>query len=277
MRAREYTPATGSSLSNDPWDKAGGDANIRRYAVNDPNNLTGSQRPLAPSSLGFPAGWASAGQLALPSTITATCSLRGFWRRLRAGSTSIPLRAGTRRRAIRSSTAARSAEGSSGPRRTMPWTARDTAGSERRCRLNRPWLSVNHYTNSKVGNLNDLLNALNGGHGNGGSGAGGGGGGCGGSGSSSGNGGGGGGGAGGSSGNATSHDPNALVGPGYGTKGFIKPSGNWSYTADFENDGSVAAQTSPSTSNSPRASTGPPSSSDRSASVRSISSFLPPD
>ena len=39
------------------------------------------------------------------------------------------------------------------------------------------------------------------------------------------------------------HDPNALIGPaGYGTQGFIQPTGAWPYTVDFENDGSVAAQ-----------------------------------
>ena len=40
-----------------------------------------------------------------------------------------------------------------------------------------------------------------------------------------------------------SKDPNALIGPaGYGTQGFIQPTGNLPYTVDFENDGSVAAQ-----------------------------------
>ncbi len=38
-------------------------------------------------------------------------------------------------------------------------------------------------------------------------------------------------------------DPNALFGPsGYGPQGFIRSSGTWSYTAEFENDGSAAAQ-----------------------------------
>ena len=38
-------------------------------------------------------------------------------------------------------------------------------------------------------------------------------------------------------------DPNALVGPaGYGTQGFIQPTGTLPYTIDFENDGSAAAQ-----------------------------------
>src|SRR5262249_9198849 len=33
------------------------------------------------------------------------------------------------------------------------------------------------------------------------------------------------------------------IGPtGYGMQNFIQPSGNWSYTIDFENDGSAAAQ-----------------------------------
>jgi uncharacterized repeat protein (TIGR01451 family) len=37
-------------------------------------------------------------------------------------------------------------------------------------------------------------------------------------------------------------DPNAIIGPaGYGTQGFIQPNGNWSYTVDFENDGTAAA------------------------------------
>ncbi len=37
-------------------------------------------------------------------------------------------------------------------------------------------------------------------------------------------------------------DPNALIGPsGFGTQGFIAPSGNWSYTVEFENDGTAAA------------------------------------
>jgi RHS repeat-associated protein len=42
--------------------------------------------------------------------------------------------------------------------------------------------------------------------------------------------------------NHKSDDPNALIGPaGSGTKGFIQLSGNWSYTAQFENDGTAAA------------------------------------
>jgi RHS repeat-associated protein len=42
---------------------------------------------------------------------------------------------------------------------------------------------------------------------------------------------------------AQSHDPNALIGPaGFGAQGFIQPSGILPYTIDFENDGSVAAQ-----------------------------------
>jgi RHS repeat-associated protein len=40
-----------------------------------------------------------------------------------------------------------------------------------------------------------------------------------------------------------SRDPNALVGPaGFGAQGFIQPTGSWTYTVQFENDGSVAAQ-----------------------------------
>ncbi len=43
--------------------------------------------------------------------------------------------------------------------------------------------------------------------------------------------------------NVTSQDPNALIGPaGFGTQDFIRPSGNLTYTIDFENDGNVAAQ-----------------------------------
>ncbi len=38
-------------------------------------------------------------------------------------------------------------------------------------------------------------------------------------------------------------DPNALIGPsGYGSQGYIDPTGAWSYTVDFENDGTAAAQ-----------------------------------
>ena len=36
MRERDYTPATGQFLSNDPLGTGGGDLNIRRYAGNDP-------------------------------------------------------------------------------------------------------------------------------------------------------------------------------------------------------------------------------------------------
>jgi RHS repeat-associated protein len=47
---------------------------------------------------------------------------------------------------------------------------------------------------------------------------------------------------GGSTDNNTPHDPNALIGPaGYGAQGFIQPGGAWSYTVDFENDGSAPA------------------------------------
>ena len=43
--------------------------------------------------------------------------------------------------------------------------------------------------------------------------------------------------------NLISHDPNALIGPtGYGTSGFIADSGSLPYTAEFENDGTAAAQ-----------------------------------
>ncbi len=48
---------------------------------------------------------------------------------------------------------------------------------------------------------------------------------------------------GGSMDNQGAHDPNAMVGPGgYGAQNFIQPAGAWPYTAEFENDGSVAAQ-----------------------------------
>ncbi len=47
----------------------------------------------------------------------------------------------------------------------------------------------------------------------------------------------------GSTTNVVSEDPNALLGPaGSGTQNFIQDSGTWSYTAEFANDGSVAAQ-----------------------------------
>ena len=39
MRAREYTPATGQFLSNDPTGLGGGDANLRRYVGNDPTGF----------------------------------------------------------------------------------------------------------------------------------------------------------------------------------------------------------------------------------------------
>jgi RHS repeat-associated protein len=43
--------------------------------------------------------------------------------------------------------------------------------------------------------------------------------------------------------NQISHDPNALVGPaGYGSQGFFQPGGALTYTVEFENDGSIAAQ-----------------------------------
>jgi RHS repeat-associated protein len=43
--------------------------------------------------------------------------------------------------------------------------------------------------------------------------------------------------------NVTSHDPNAMIGPaGFGTPNFTQPQGGWSYTVDFENDASAAAQ-----------------------------------
>ena len=40
MRARDYTPATGQFLSNDPIGLAGGDTNVRRYVDNYPTALT---------------------------------------------------------------------------------------------------------------------------------------------------------------------------------------------------------------------------------------------
>jgi RHS repeat-associated protein len=42
--------------------------------------------------------------------------------------------------------------------------------------------------------------------------------------------------------NQTANDPNALIGPsGFGTQDFIAPSGNWSYTVEFANDGTAPA------------------------------------
>ncbi len=42
--------------------------------------------------------------------------------------------------------------------------------------------------------------------------------------------------------NETANDPNALIGPsGFSTQGFIAPSGNWSYTVEFANDGTAPA------------------------------------
>jgi uncharacterized repeat protein (TIGR01451 family) len=47
----------------------------------------------------------------------------------------------------------------------------------------------------------------------------------------------------GTSGTVDPQDPNALVGPaGYGSQGYIDPTGSLPYTIDFENDGSAAAQ-----------------------------------
>jgi uncharacterized repeat protein (TIGR01451 family) len=46
----------------------------------------------------------------------------------------------------------------------------------------------------------------------------------------------------GSSPNNDSNDPNAIIGPaGYGAPGYIRPDGTWSYTVQFENDGSAPA------------------------------------
>ena len=39
MRARDYTPATGQFLSNDPIGLSGGETNIRQYAGNNPVSL----------------------------------------------------------------------------------------------------------------------------------------------------------------------------------------------------------------------------------------------
>ena len=243
MRARDYTPATGQFMSNDPLNTGGGDVNLRRYAVNDPTNV---QDPsgLCSQFFGFSGGLGVSGTVGFTVNDNGDLFLTTGFGGTSGGVT------------IYSASTGNASEGDSveysgtiggGMLGVTAHNSLDNSGYSGSGSVDVgfsvPGFSVNHFTNGKVGNLNDLLNAMNGGQGNGGSGSGGGGGGCGGSGSSSGQGGGGGGGGSGSSGNATSHDPNALIGPaGAGTQGFIQPVGNWPYTALFENDGSVAAQ-----------------------------------
>ena len=54
MRARDYTPATGQFLSNDPIGLAGGQANIRQYAGNNPVSLVDASGLFSPPSYGAP-------------------------------------------------------------------------------------------------------------------------------------------------------------------------------------------------------------------------------
>ena len=52
MRARDYTPATGQFLSNDPIGLAGGQANVRQYAGSNPVSLVDASGLFSPPSYG---------------------------------------------------------------------------------------------------------------------------------------------------------------------------------------------------------------------------------
>jgi RHS repeat-associated protein/uncharacterized repeat protein (TIGR01451 family) len=187
MRARDYTPATGQFLSNDPFGLGVGDPNMRRYENNDPTNrmdVRALQSYLGPQQPGALFEQGDSGQ-GYPCSEGRSCECGG-----------------------NSSTGGASAASGS------PSGFGGIGGaSEESRRYHGP--SGNGFKDA-ANALDDVVNmAKVDGHQVG-------------------------------SGTGTSQlseDPNALLGPsGYGAQHFIQPTGNWSYTVEFENDGGVAAQ-----------------------------------
>ncbi len=228
MRMRDYTPATGQFLSNDPLGLAGGQANIRQYVGNNPVSLAD------PSGL----CWDFPTDLIVhppfkPLTYAPPLITSNFFHRKDKG---VDL--------------------------TKYWHDCPEADET-------PFFGGTNGGGGGTGGGGGGSNGGGGGTDGGGNGGGTGGGGSSyGGGEGSGGGGSGNGGDGGASGgdgggssggtptggsggtvksgdtkSPDSIDPNALIGPaGYGAQGFIQPAGAWSYTVDFQNDGSIAAQ-----------------------------------
>jgi RHS repeat-associated protein/uncharacterized repeat protein (TIGR01451 family) len=190
MRMRDYSPATGQFLSNDPIGLAGGDANLRRYVGNNPVTWVDPFGLLAGAALD--AGSAAAGGSSLGGDLAAGYAAGAKGDTGGATASALSVTGGVVSMA--------------GPQVAGPvgGTLALAAASK------------------NIGNQfsNFLGNPAFGNPGVPGSGA-----------------------ASGSSKGKNSIDPNALIGPaGIGPQHFIVPGGVWSYTIQFENYGSVAAQ-----------------------------------
>jgi RHS repeat-associated protein len=239
MRAREYTPATGQFLSNDPAGLTGGDTNLRRYVGNDPvtlNDPTGlavsgtakegvfedlRNHPIAPPLN-------SVGNIARAPVITPRDGGLLSVPELSDGGDGGDGDGGGDGGFIgplgHTAFDRQFNDGNGDPDGKGVWNAPDSDGFG--------GLGADYFYGNVSGG--GAGGGGSGGHGSGGSG------------NSGGGGEGGLGGAGGGGGSGTgghSNDPNAIIGPaGFGTQGFIQPGGAWSYTVQFENIGSLAAQ-----------------------------------
>ncbi|HVA50299.1 MAG TPA: DUF4214 domain-containing protein [Pirellulales bacterium] len=220
MRARDYTPATGQFLSNDPTGLAGGDTNLRRYVANDPvdgNDPSGlvPVRFAAPSLADALAG-ASAAEMAgaysaaVYQAAYASAIAQGGWWAANAQSyataqaqDALLFAQGPTANAsyIRQFILAHSqpAASAGGAGLEVPISRDTKVAFASPVGVAGAGLVVPILPGTKVAFAIPVV--------------------------------------------VISTDPNALIGPGgFGPQNFIQPNGTWSYTVDFENDGSVAAQ-----------------------------------
>ena len=254
MRARVYTPATGQFVSNDPAGLGGGDLNIRRYVTNNPVSL------IDPTGLGGAGGTNTGGSGGFGGT---NIGLGGF------GGTNVGLGGfgGTN-----------VGGGSYGPGKIGSYLPQPPVNPNPNPQPPGPtndfppgwvevygpyfypdgtlitkavyldpdgnlWFPPREFSSASTNSVNVNVVIVDDDDDGGDGGDDGDGDGDGGAGGTDPGGTGSAGGTSGSSSSATSHDPNALIGPaGFGTQGFFAPSGPLPYTIDFENDGSVAAQ-----------------------------------
>ena len=214
MRARNYTPAVGQFLSNDPIGLAGGTSNIRKYVSNnplsgtDPLGLVDIQPQLNQLISDLAAlPQAVANSLAGAEATSFTGEMMGSFGPAAAtagayigatfGAPAVVLShaaAGDLTQAIQNGTVQQQIYGNIGKGAAAGWKAAN---------LYKKSFNKNNLPatlNKLKYDAKQIVNKL-------------------------------------------AHDPNALVGPaGYGTQGFIQPTGTCSYTAQFENDGGAAAQ-----------------------------------
>jgi len=217
MRARAYTPVTSQFLSNDPTGLAGADTNIRRYVGNDPLvsvDPTGTDG--VDSSLASAYAW-----VVFQEAYAAAIAAGGIYA------------AGAEELAQAASLSAY--QWALGPGGDLQTVLARLAEYERAHPSGSAGATVGGATNRRSQNRSPGWPLIGSGAAGGGAGDAG---------------------AGGSSvskivvrvaagvsDNVQPRDPNALIGPGgFGAQGYLQPGGSWSYTVDFENDGSAAAQ-----------------------------------